>query len=554
MEEIMKTNLEQGNSLMEFILGLSSFFEEDGFPVPQDFAQNSFAFFGEMGTEELARFYNTKALEPVLESMIVQNGKTHEMFHKEFMDYVKGQHVVRLDGNSSKNLRSIQQKRKTEEKRQADAKSRLDRLKTQSKILEKKLKNEDNSTLTERGLKSRQKKRSKIEEELQKLYQSSPKADTLMNLPRMANDGVILSKKESEELQSELKKLLKKAVLSPHYKELMEELRGMTKLLKEMEKKRNTDVHAEYERLQSETRNLESQYEATKRRLESIQKELEQNIQKGKTIQKKQAVIHRAEFIGGRNAVQSSELPKELKDKKLKQLTEKDRLFLQQYLKENAIKFRTRVSHNIKTGSHRKLDLPNTCKMACRTGGIPLKLEYVKPKRSKAKIILFLDVSGSCKEASEMMLLFMHELREVFPSGCDTYCFVNQLYDVTNIFKDSLDSQEATQKVLEAIPRKGVYSDYFEPLQSFCKEHLSSVTRDTIVVWIGDARNNKNQSGIDEMKKISRKAKHSYWLNTEKKERWNTADSIIGQYATYMDGVYEVLSLGQLASFLENMR
>ena len=88
------------------------------------------------------------------------------------------------------------------------------------------------------------------------------------------------------------------------------------------------------------------------------------------------------------------------------------------YIKDNARKFRTKMSRKIRANRSSKIDIPATIKKSCQTGGIPLRLIHQKPVRQKSNLILILDVSGSCKNASEMMLVFMHAMKEVFPGGC----------------------------------------------------------------------------------------------------------------------------------------
>jgi uncharacterized protein with von Willebrand factor type A (vWA) domain len=41
-----------------------------------------------------------------------------------------------------------------------------------------------------------------------------------------------------------------------------------------------------------------------------------------------------------------------------------------------------------------------------------------------------------------------------------------------------------------------------------------------------------------------------YWLNPEPRGYWDTGDSIIADYATYCDGVYECRNLRQLERFV----
>ena len=52
------------------------------------------------------------------------------------------------------------------------------------------------------------------------------------------------------------------------------------------------------------------------------------------------------------------------------------------------------------------------------------------------------------------------------------------------------------------------------------------------------------------IKEIQRKARRVYWLNPEPRGYWDTGDSILAEYATYCDGVYECRNLRQLERFV----
>lgn len=167
----------------------------------------------------------------------------------------------------------------------------------------------------------------------------------------------------------------------------------------------------------------------------------------------------------------------------------------------------------------------------------------------KRPIVMLLDISGSCRSASELMLTFMYQVKKVFPGGCKSYAFVNSLYDISKLF-DVPDSDSAIKEVLNTIPTRGVYSDYGRPLKEYREQHMSDINKDTIILWIGDARNNQNPSEAETFKNIVRRGKKTYWLNTEKKSQWSHGDSIFSEYARYCTKYAEAISPAELIGFL----
>ena len=73
--------------------------------------------------------------------------------------------------------------------------------------------------------------------------------------------------------------------------------------------------------------------------------------------------------------------------------------------------------------------------------------------------------------------------------------------------------------------------------------YASCLNRDSIVVVIGDARNNRYEPETEIIRKISRLVRKCYWLNTEEKVRWDKDDSVIGKYAPYLTEVYEMVKV-----------
>ena len=277
-----------------------------------------------------------------------------------------------------------------------------------------------------------------------------------------------------------------------------------------------------------------------------------QNKSEPQIIQKTMAKNHRLEFIGGKNAVQAlySDI-QNIAEKDFKKLSDQERKKILYYVRKNILAFKTRMTRNIRTGQHRSINMEQTIFAALHTGGLPMEIIYDKPNRSKSDLILVLDVSGSCKEASEMMLKFIGILKDVFPRGCKAFAFVNSLYDISEVYEtDDLDI--AVQKALDMIPRRGVYSNYEIPLRTLWNEYKHEITKDSLVIFIGDARNNKNDSGEYYLKNICRKAKHAYWLNTESVAEWCKADSLAGLYGKYAV-MHETKNSAELIQFINKL-
>ena len=98
-----------------------------------------------------------------------------------------------------------------------------------------------------------------------------------------------------------------------------------------------------------------------------------------------------------------------------------------------------------------------------------------------------------------------------------------------------------------------VQSNYFKPLEQLATKHINHINKETLLLFIGDARNNANPSGLQYLRAVVDKAKTSWWLNTEGADEWGTGDSVAPQYSSVLP-MHEVVTLAQLVDFIENAK
>ncbi len=320
----------------------------------------------------------------------------------------------------------------------------------------------------------------------------------------------------------------------------------LEKALRLKEEPDEDDLKAIKEKYNSRIQSLDNKHQEDKKLTEEIQKQ----------INKIQSLHNRNRFdsSSAHNPTYSL-LPSDtqaLFDKKLSSLSSKEIEKMLQALRQNASKFFTKLSRRISTSNKRDLDMANTIKMACRSKGIPFILKYKRPKKSKAKLVMLLDVSGSCAQASKTMLAFIHVVSKVFPRGVHAFGFVNRIYDITDSLK-AKDTIQVIDKVLKTIPTRGVYSDYQTPINQLWKEQRNLFTKQTTFLIIGDARGNGLGSGEQTFRKMRQAVANIYWLNTEKEGQWNSGDSMAGIYQKYCK-MTPVESAGDILEFIENLR
>lgn len=312
--------------------------------------------------------------------------------------------------------------------------------------------------------------------------------------------------------------------------------------------------YADQRRTQEEAlQQAEKAHQKTEKELDRQMKKLLKENGGPEIVKKGGSRQHREKFIGGTRGVWSSDMGKTVfMDKKLTSLSREEASAIYRAIRRSSVHLKTRMMRSMHAGEQRQIDMAETIKSACRTGGLPMKLLRERQKPNKARLVLILDISGSCSGASKMMLNMMHSLQSAFPSGCKAFAFVNTLYDISRIMAIK-DADTAVSRTLETIPTRGVYSDYSVPLKTMWEKYQSDITSDSTVIFIGDARNNRRESGERYLKNIVRKARKAYWLNTEEESMWGQGDSIAPLYARYTRMI-PVLNARHLIQFVTTLK
>lgn len=540
-------------NLVDQLSELAIYLNELGYSISADALLSFFHLLSQ--TEEFD--LDIEALEPYLKPLIVKTEQESEQFHEDFLSFLRKDHkdtrkekAEQAKGRYDAEVGRILNDR---ERLQAQKKKKQDELDAMKK--EETLPSNLKAT-KKKQLEQKQKKAGAEYKKLLKSLKNKPLEQNLLQLDKKAAAELTpFSRSQLEEMEAALTNLLPEAAFCKNFDAIMQYIRAELSLVRGL--KKQTTPEDKRNKMKEEIQSIEQQiafnFDEYSQRLKLFQEEVDQ-INREKEIFKETSIRHRTEWHMPHNAVHSLyDGDFEAMQKPFSSLTEKEKLQIRDYISENTRKFKTKISSNVRTGDRHKLDMAETCKRACATGGIPMWLCYEKPKIDKANLLLVLDVSGSCKAASELMLTFLYYLKDVFPGGCSTFAFVNRLYDISD-YLDGNNVDVSVQTVLESIPRKGVYSDYNTPLQELYHTQLPKINRDTLIIFIGDARNNNNPSGEEYMKALARKSRHTYWFNTEEKEKWDTNDSIMSTYGRFCKMVGEVLNTQQLVDFLMEVK
>jgi len=217
-------------------------------------------------------------------------------------------------------------------------------------------------------------------------------------------------------------------------------------------------------------------------------------------------------------------------------------------------KLAARLTRKRRHGRKGPLDFRNTMRHSLTTGGVPIDPKFKYPRPSKPELIVVADISGSVAAFARFTLMLVYALQGQF-SKVRSFVFIDGIDEVTDYFKNTEDIQEAIHRVNTEADVVWVdgHSDYGHAFEVFWDKWGKEINPKSTVLLLGDARNNYHASQSWVVKNIRQKARHVYWLNPEPKSYWNTGDSIVGDYGTHTDGVYECRNLRQLEAFVEKL-
>jgi uncharacterized protein len=211
-------------------------------------------------------------------------------------------------------------------------------------------------------------------------------------------------------------------------------------------------------------------------------------------------------------------------------------------IRQIARRLRERYAKPRKRQRRGHLDVRRTLRRNAAWGGVPFLTAWKRRHRDKPKIVALCDVSGSVARVSDFFLLLIHSLHEVV-SDVRSFAFSGHLIEVSDI----LVKKSPEEAMAEIMGKVGFgSSDYGASFVDFEKEFMASVTPQTTVIVLGDARSNNLDPRADIVKRISERAKRLVWLNPEGRMTWGWGDSEMPRYQTFCNVVRQCATAQQL--------
>jgi uncharacterized protein with von Willebrand factor type A (vWA) domain len=206
-------------------------------------------------------------------------------------------------------------------------------------------------------------------------------------------------------------------------------------------------------------------------------------------------------------------------------------------VRELGARLRGRLARRQRTARRGRLDFRRTIRGAMSTGGVPLRPRLRARRPGRPDLVALCDLSGSVAAASELLLGLLAPAAGYF-RRVHLFAYVDRLCPV------SIEhGHVAPGGPLDLHAR----SDFGRVLGDVWAEIPHLLTRSTLVLVLGDARNNRLPPRADLLRAVRDRVQRVVWLVPEPRERWDTGDSVLRLYTPACDTVLPCVDLAALA-------
>jgi uncharacterized protein with von Willebrand factor type A (vWA) domain len=206
-------------------------------------------------------------------------------------------------------------------------------------------------------------------------------------------------------------------------------------------------------------------------------------------------------------------------------------------------RLRVRWSRRVARAAHGRLDLRRTIRRALSRGGVPIELLLRAPRPGKVDLLALVDVSYSTATAAEFLLALLAPAAHFF----------RRVTLLAYVDRPCAVSFEGGHVVPHEALDLNARSDFGAVLKRIAERSDTLLDRNTVLLILGDARNNRRPPRADLLQQMHRRGRSVVWLNPEPRSRWNTGDSVMASYERHSDALLGAWSPGTLVAALDEL-
>jgi uncharacterized protein with von Willebrand factor type A (vWA) domain len=216
---------------------------------------------------------------------------------------------------------------------------------------------------------------------------------------------------------------------------------------------------------------------------------------------------------------------------------------LHELVAELSRRLRVRWSRRVARAARGRLDLRRTIRRSLSRGGVPIELLLRAPRPGKADLLALVDLSYSTATAAEFLLALLAPARRFF----------RHVTVLAYVDRPCAVSFEGGHLVPHEPLDLNARSDFGAVLKLLAERYDVALGRNTLLLVLGDARNNRRPPRADLLRQLHRDVRSVVWLNPEPLERWNTGDSVMASYERHTDALMAAWSPRTLSTALDEL-
>jgi len=198
-------------------------------------------------------------------------------------------------------------------------------------------------------------------------------------------------------------------------------------------------------------------------------------------------------------------------------------------------RLRGRLARRERKARRGRLDFRRTIRASLPTGGVPARPRWRTRRPARPDLVALCDLSGSVAAASELCLGLLAPAANHF-RRVHLFAYVDALVPVS-----IEDGHVAPEGQLDLHAR----SDFGRVLADLWEDR-AALTRSTLLLVVGDARNNRRPPRADLFRAVAERVQRVVWLVPEPRARWDTGDSALRAYVPACEAVFECVDLDAL--------
>ena len=205
----------------------------------------------------------------------------------------------------------------------------------------------------------------------------------------------------------------------------------------------------------------------------------------------------------------------------MKSIDDKDVPLMRKLIKQMAKKLSHKLSRRYRrTFGAKNLDLRRTIRHNMRYGGIMLQVKYRAQSKSKPKVLLLCDVSGSMARYAIFVLQFLYSLASHIDQ-MESFIFAEDVERMTKKFRKEQVFADSMSAIMTQSIQWGKGTDLSKSLFTLCNNYAKILHPSTVVIILSDTKTINSEAAARELVILKKRVRQIVWLNTLPAQEWS---------------------------------